>query len=107
MGRGGDAAGGGMGKKMSYTNHANQSWQPCPLCGRRTHLAYMAEESFEFQQSFGFSTGVSAYVECSRCRLELTEYSMGRDYKSTIYALKRKWNTRGGERNVLLLRKGS
>jgi hypothetical protein len=59
----------------------------------------MAEESFEFQQSFGFSTGVSAYVECSRCRLELTEYSMGRDYKSTIYALKRKWNTRGGERN--------
>ena len=84
---------------MNYMNHTNQSWKPCPLCGRRNHTAYMSEESFDFQQKFFFPTGVSVYVECSRCRLELTEHSLGRDYKSTIYALKRKWNTRGGERN--------
>ncbi len=79
----------------NYTNHAGPQWRNCPLCERRTHLNYTSLEWFEHLKSFGFFD-VSVEIECTHCRLKVEEPSKGRDYGTTLTALRRRWNNRGG-----------
>lgn len=88
---------------MTCYNHCGPGWRGCPICGRRTHMEYTAYEYFQEVRSSVLKIvgkdNAGIEVCCERCGLSMVEYSHGRKYAATVYALKNRWNTRGEKKH--------
>ena len=75
---------------------------PCPFCGRRNNLTVDSCEGFQEGRETMLAVfsrdDVAIRIRCGYCGVEMTERSGGRTFAPTLYALKLKWNRRGGAR---------
>ena len=85
-----------MAKAFYISLAEDESYKPCPICGKRDRMFVMAKDFYEnLMRLHGRST---MEIECNRCHLQLLTYShhfieeLG--YDKRIEDIRDKWNTR-------------
>ena len=79
----------------------NTSVKPCPFCGSRDRLSIMSREFFNKLVDDDGRAKID--IECTRCKLEMSDYDHGgidNDYDFRRKRLISKWNNRHDGKEV-------